>query len=110
MELDYIEIGRNIRKYRIKMGWKQKELAEKVNVTPQHISHIETGCAQVSLPTLVAIANILQVDCNTLLGETLTSALNDLRRHELEDILSKLDEKKLLLYLQLCRLIAEFEW
>ena len=109
MELDYLEIGRNIRKYRLKLGLKQKELAEKVNITPQHVSHIETGGAQVSLPTLVAIANALQVDCNTLLGETLTSTLDDLRCHELENMLSKLDEKSLQLYLQLCRLIAEFE-
>lgn len=109
MEIDYSEIGRNIRECRLKMGLKQKELAESTNVTPQHISHIETGHAQVSLPTLVAISNALKVDCNTLLGETLTGSLDVLRRHELEDMLSKLDDKKLLLYIQLCRLLTDFE-
>ena len=44
MDLDYKEIGRNIRRYRKSCKLKQKDLAEKVNLTEQHISHIETGC------------------------------------------------------------------
>ena len=43
MDLDYKEIGRNIRRYRKSCKLKQKDLAEKVNLTEQHISHIETG-------------------------------------------------------------------
>jgi len=59
-------------------------LAERANISSQHISHIETGRAQVSLPTLVAISNALQTDCNTLLGETLTAAQNTLYRQSLK--------------------------
>lgn len=43
MELDYKEIGRNIRRCRKAKGWKQKTLAEKVGLTDQHISHIENA-------------------------------------------------------------------
>ena len=43
MELDYKAIGQNIREYRRKSGLNQKELAELFNLSPQHISHIETG-------------------------------------------------------------------
>ena len=43
MELDYKAIGQNIREHRRKSGLNQKELAELVNLSPQHISHIETG-------------------------------------------------------------------
>mgnify|MGYP001777730239 FL=1 len=40
MELDYKAIGQNIREHRRKSGLNQKELAELVNLSPQHISHI----------------------------------------------------------------------
>ena len=52
MELDYKAIGQNIREHRRKSGLNQKELAELVNLSPQHISHIETGHTKLSLPTL----------------------------------------------------------
>lgn len=56
MEIDYAEIGRNIREHRRRCGMKQKELAELINVSDQHISHIENGYTKLSLVTLVAIA------------------------------------------------------
>lgn len=112
MELDYKEIGRNVRHYRNKMGYKQKELAEKVNLTDQHISHIETGSTQLSLPTLIAICNVLNVDCNTILGKTLsgkaeTAALSE----ELEALLRQLsgDRKRLRLCVSFCKLMLEAE-
>ena len=108
MELNYLEIGQNIRKYRLQRGLKQKELAEKTNVSPQHISHIETGRGQLSLPTLVAIANVLCVDCNTLLGKTLTGAQGYLYRDEIEQILSKMEPREVLLCLELCRSVARY--
>ena len=75
MDLDYLEIGQNIRHYRQKRGIRQKELAEYIHVSDQHISHIENGHTKLSLITLVAIANTLNVDCNTLLGSTLYNAM-----------------------------------
>lgn len=53
-ELDYFEIGSNIRIQRILNGLKQKDLAERVNVSPQHISHVETGRAKPSLLMIVS--------------------------------------------------------
>lgn len=69
--LDYEEIGQNIREYRMRKGLKQKDLAELINVTAQHISHIERNRTQASLPVLVDIANALNTDINTLLGTNL---------------------------------------
>ena len=62
MELDYQEIGRNVRNYRMKKGLNQRELAELVNVSDQHISHIENAHTKLGLPTLVAIANALETE------------------------------------------------
>ena len=58
--LNYKEIGKNIRYYRIKAGLKQNQLSDIIDVSPQHISHIESG-VQLSLPVLVKIANVLDV-------------------------------------------------
>lgn len=112
MELDYKAIGRNVRHYRIKMGYKQKELAEKINLTDQHISHIETGSTQLSLPTLIAICNALDVDCNTLLGGNLSGkAEMEALGTELEEMLFHLkgDKKRLRLCVDFCRLIIDAE-
>ena len=61
MELDYVSIGRRIKKYRIDLGLKQSQLAERSGVEPSNISHIERAATKVSLPTLVNIANALEV-------------------------------------------------
>lgn len=111
MELDYKEIGRNIRYCRREKGMKQKELAEKVNISDQHMSHIENASTQLSLPTLIAIANALEVDCNTLLGQTLYRAQSAILRQELERILESTggDEKKLRLRVEICRLLEQYD-
>ena len=57
MKLDYSKIGQSIRAHRKKAGLKQRELADQVHVTAQHISHIETGQTQVSLPVLISISD-----------------------------------------------------
>ena len=109
IELDYQEIGRNIRRYRLECGLKQKELAEKISMSEQHISHIENGHTQLSLPTLVAISNVLSVDCNTLLGETLTGSQEMILNQELNRLVANMDVKKLRICVELCRLLADYE-
>lgn len=111
MEVNYKEIGRNIRKYRLQKGWKQKKLAEQIGMTEQHISHIENAHTQLSLPTLVAIANALEVDCNTLLGDTLPGARTAVMQRELENVLSSIgnDAERMRLCVTICRAIQEYE-
>ena len=69
-DLDYKEIGRNIRYYRQRAGLKQNRLSDIIDVSPQHVSPIENG-VQLSLPVLVKIANALNVDTDCLLGSNL---------------------------------------
>lgn len=91
MDVDYKEIGRNIRHYRMAKGWKQKQLAERISMTEQHISHIENAHTQLSLPTLVAISNALGIDCNTLLGRTLKGAEASVLREEINALLADIE-------------------
>lgn len=70
MELDYKAIGKRIKVARIKTSLTQESVAEKIGVTPQHVSNIETGNSSVSLTTLIAIANLLKVSPDDLLCDT----------------------------------------
>ena len=73
-EINYLSIGKNIRKYRKKNCHSQEWLAEKVNVGTTHISHIETGNTKLSLATLIKIANALEVSADEILCDDLTNS------------------------------------
>lgn len=66
-QTDYKEIGHNIRLSRKQRGMNQRMLADLVDVSPQHISHIERG-QPVSLPVLINISNVLDVSSDLLVG------------------------------------------
>ncbi len=65
--MDYYQIGRRIRRYRKAYGLSQEALAEKVNISATHMSHIETGNTKLSLPVLVGIATVLNVQTDALI-------------------------------------------
>ena len=59
----YNVIGKNIKKYRIKKGLKQRELAEKLYLSDSFIAKLESITYQsISIDTLEDIANILDTD------------------------------------------------
>lgn len=51
------------------LGWTQKLLAEKMNVSPQQVSKIVKGSENLTLETLVKLESILQIE---LLASELT--------------------------------------
>ncbi|HBE8515960.1 TPA: helix-turn-helix transcriptional regulator [Clostridioides difficile] len=91
MELDFKFIGQRIKIARIKKKLTQEVLSEKINVSPQHVSNIETGNSSVSLPTLVAIANTLGVSVDELLCDTILSS-KAVFENELEEVLRDCNE------------------
>lgn len=80
--MDYYKIGQQIRKIRKAQGLSQEELAEKVNISTTHMSHIETGNTKLSLPVLVDIAAVLDVRTDDLISENLAAT----RSSALEEI------------------------
>ena len=72
IELDYISIGKRIREARNKTGMQQSELAFRAGLTSSHMSHVETGQTKVALPTIVRIANALDVSVDELLCDNLS--------------------------------------
>ena len=79
--MDYYKIGQKIRKIRKAHGLSQEELAEKVNISTTHMSHIETGNTKLSLPVFVDIATALEVRLDDLLDNptaTTSSSLDEI--------------------------------
>ena len=62
-----IELGKNIKKYRIAKSWTQKEFAEKLNCSRDYICKIENGKQIPSLRNFFRIADILEVKEKDLL-------------------------------------------
>ena len=65
--MDYVLLGQRIRTARLSAGMSQEQLAEKVDLTSQHISHTEVASTKISLPALVKIANALHTSIDKLL-------------------------------------------
>ncbi len=61
-------ISKNIVKYREKMGYSQKELANKLGVTPSRISNWEQGANCPTIDILFEVCKILQVSINDIYG------------------------------------------
>lgn len=57
-----MSLGTNISALRAMRGLTQKELAEKIGVSPNFISHLETGAKRPSVIRLIEIADVL--DCS----------------------------------------------
>lgn len=58
--MDYFEIRARIRARRKALGMPREQLAEMVNISTTHMSHIETGNTKLSLGVLVDLARALQ--------------------------------------------------
>ncbi len=87
MEIDYIAIGRRIRKFRLERGMTQERLSEMSELTPAHFSHIETGNTKVSLPSLLQIAKSLDVTLDDLVFDNI-SHTKHVSMKEMDDLLS----------------------
>lgn len=64
-------VGERIQIAREERCMTQRELAETVGCTPQHISAIERGAKTPTLETFVAIANALRVSADVLLQDVM---------------------------------------
>jgi len=64
------DLGIRLKKYRTKRGLSQTELANLVGVTPSTISQVESDLIYPSLPALLKIAEVLDVDINSFFQES----------------------------------------
>ena len=68
--MDYEQIGMRVRSFRLKRGLSQEQLAELVDISVTHMSHIETGNTKLSLPVFVALSEVLNICTDELLHDS----------------------------------------
>ena len=72
-------IGNNIKLSRIAQGYMQEVLAERAEVSVEHLKQVERGKKMLSVESLVNVAKALQVSVDSLIYEqTINSAKNDI--------------------------------
>ncbi|MCL2806175.1 MAG: helix-turn-helix domain-containing protein [Treponema sp.] len=77
-------LGANIKYYRKKLRLSQEQLAEKLEITPKHLSTIETGATFVSAELLEKFSGHLRVSASTLFY-----SIDDIQNDD--NMLSKID-------------------
>ncbi len=65
-KLDYHLIAKRIKDARKLSGLTQEQLAEKIGISTNAVAKLENNLMTASLQTLVNIANVLNIDMNTL--------------------------------------------
>ena len=65
--MDYYAIGQRVRRFRKSQNLSQEQLAEPVNISTTHMSHIETGNTKLSLQVFCDLASALHVSADDLL-------------------------------------------
>ncbi len=93
-DLDSAAIGGRIRIERKKLGMSQATLAEKIDISTTHMSHIETGSTKLSLATFVRLTECLNVLADTLLFPALAHDSRNITAKIVQD-LNKCDSKEL---------------
>jgi len=76
----------NIKKFRNKRGWNQLLLAERLEISSNFLSEIETGKGWVSPLTLVKLANVLDINVFELFipNDMQNNAQNELQNEKMK--------------------------
>ena len=93
--------GENVRYYRRKLGFSQEEFAEKIGVSPNHVSVIETGKKFVTYSLLEKIVETLNVMPATLFhtagtasfDESMSNRITMLIQNELQSVQERIQKK-----------------
>jgi transcriptional regulator with XRE-family HTH domain len=84
--------SQNIKRYRQRKGWSQEKLAEKIEISTNYLSDIETGRGWVSPFSLIKLANALEIEVFELFKpqETVSADISTTVNKCLEDFSSSL--------------------
>ena len=100
----YDLLGKRIREERIKLNLTQEQLAEKVDISTSYVGQIERGERNISLDTLVNVANILGVTIDFLLQDSITFQQDNISS-QIEQIISKRTLKEKLMVLDMLKIM-----
>ena len=105
MDFNWKDIGQAIKLRRIKQNLKQSELAEMVEVSSQHISHVECGKTIPSLQLMMKLSVALNADLNDLLNLPVPTPSSF--PIEFSELFNKSTAEQRKLCFQLCKIIVE---
>ena len=94
MEPDYKALGKRTKIARINADMTQDRLSTMLEMSPSHMSNIETGSTRISLTALVSIANALGVTVDDLLYDSIVHARPQLER-DIQQIVDSCDDYEL---------------
>jgi len=85
-------LSSNIKRFRSRKGLSQEKLAEKINISTNYLSYIETGKGWVSPFSLIKLANALEIEVFELFKpqETVSTDVLNMVNRCLEDFSSSL--------------------
>lgn len=87
-------VGKNIKSIRIAQNMTQEQMAEKLNRSVNFVSLIELGKSGMSVPTIIEICNVLNVDSNSIFKGLLNYNQNEQDRFIMENIPALNDRDK----------------
>ena len=91
--IDYKAIGRRIRQRRLDNKLSQEKLAEKISVSPEFLSKIETGSVQVNLKRLAQLSLELSTPIEHFIAGSVIQA-EDYKLNEISKVFDDLSPKE----------------
>ena len=97
-------IGINIKKYRKIAGLTQEKLAELLNISTVHMSHMECGHVSMSLEILLKLCDHLYITPNQLLYGAYS-----IQDSSLESVFSGMEDETKVFSMQILELVRNYE-
>ena len=98
MKNSKLNIGKQIKKYRVLRGMTQNDLAEKIGLTEKQISKIETGVHYPKFENFVKIMDILNIEMKDFDSGINVQNKNNILRNSILKIIYRADETELTHY------------
>ncbi len=104
-----MEIGERLAKVRKEKGYKQKDIADKLNVSQQVISNIERNATSPDINFLRGLADLYGMSLDELIGRQVTPKQGKGIEQEIMSIIEKLDDTGKELSLSLVNQVAQHQ-
>jgi len=106
LEIDYKAIGARIKAARVSKGITQGAIAKMADLSTPHISNIETGNTKLGLPTIIHLANVLDVSVDELLCDNIQRS-EAIYSNELSELLSDCSVDELHIIAEIVKVIKK---
>ncbi len=92
--IEFDNLGAQVKELRIQMKLTQAEVAEALNVTPGYISNVENNRTAMSLRVLIYYAKLMNISLDSLIGRIEPEYRKNALDNELLELASKLDDNQ----------------